>query len=77
MDGIPVGVEVFGRRRDRYALGSDERDIIYEKEKIPMEWRDRVIIPIYKEKLWGHTGLWKLPGSIADDTYYEDLGKDH
>ena len=42
-----------------------------------MEWRDRVIIPIYKEKLWGHTGLWKLPGSITDDTYYEDLGKDN
>ena len=42
------GVEVFGRRRDRHAVGSDER--VYEQEKIPTEWRDGVIIPIYKEK---------------------------
>ena len=30
-------------------MGSDARDI-YEQEKIPTEWRDSVILPIYKEK---------------------------
>ena len=68
---------MFGRRRDRHSVGSDARDI-YEQEKISTEWRDSVIIAIYKEK--GdilHSGLWKLPGDKADVTYYEDLGKDH
>ena len=40
MDGIPVGVEVFGRRRYQHAVESDARDIQYEQEKIPTEWRD-------------------------------------
>ena len=65
---------MFGRRRDRHAVGSDARDI-YEQEKIPTEWRDSVIIPIYKEK--GDIQDWKLLGDKADVTYYEDLGKDH
>ena len=39
---------MFGRRRDRHAVGSDAR--IYEQETIPPEWRDSVSIPIYKEK---------------------------
>ena len=39
---------MFGRRRDRHAVGSVKG--IYEQEKIPTEWRDSVIIPIYKEK---------------------------
>ena len=73
MDGIPV--EVWKR------LGEEGIDMlwdlmkgIYEQEKIPTEWRDSVIIPIYKER---HTGLRKLSGDKADVTHYEDLGKDH
>ena len=50
MDGIPV--EVWK------CLGEEVIDVlwnmmmqgIYEQEKIPTEWRDSVIIPIYKEK---------------------------
>ena len=49
MDGIPV--EVWK------CLGIEGIDMlwdlmkgIYEQEKIPTEWRDSVIIPIYKEK---------------------------
>ena len=49
MDGIPV--EVWK------CLGEEGIDMlwdlmkgIYEQEKIPTEWRDSVIIPIYKEK---------------------------
>ena len=49
MDGIPV--EVWK------CLGEEGIDMlwdlmkgIYEQEKISMEWRDSVIIPIYKEK---------------------------
>ena len=49
MDGIPV--EVWK------CLGEEVIDMlwdlmkgIYEQEKIPTEWRDSVIIPIYKEK---------------------------
>ena len=73
MDGIPV--EVWN------CLGEEGIDMlwdlmkgIYEQEKIPTEWRDSVIIPIYKER---HTGLRKLPRDKADVTFYEDLGKDH
>ena len=29
---------------------------IFEKEKMPEEWRDSVIVPIFKEV--GHPGLW-------------------
>ena len=74
MDGIPV--EVWK------CLGEEGIDIlwdlmkgIYEQEKIPTEWRDSVIIPIYKEK--GDIQDWKLSGDKADVTHYEDLGKDH
>ena len=49
MDGIPVDV--------LRCLGEEGIDMlwdlmkgIYEQEKIPTEWRDSVIIPIYKEK---------------------------
>ena len=49
MDGIPVEV--------MKCLGEDGIDMlwdlmkgVYEEEKIPTEWRDSVIIPIYKEK---------------------------
>ena len=45
MDGIPV--EVFGKRKDSQVVRSDAR--IYKQEKIPTEWRDSVIVPIYKE----------------------------
>ena len=34
------GVEVFGRRGYRHAVESDARDIQYEQEKIPTDWRD-------------------------------------
>ena len=86
MDGIPV--EVWK------CLGEEGIDMlwdlmkgIYEQEKIPTEWRDSVIIPIYKEKgdirdcgyyrgikLMSHT---MKTGDKADVTHYEDLGKDH
>ena len=39
---------MFVRRRDRHAVESDARDIQYEQEKIPTEWRDSVILPIKK-----------------------------
>ena len=49
MDGIPVEV--------RKCLGEEGIDMlwdlmqrIYEQEKIPTEWRDSVIVPIYKYK---------------------------
>ena len=61
MDGIPV--EVWK------CLGEEGIDMlwdlmkgIYEQEKIPMEWRDGVIIPIYKEK-----------GSIQDCGNYRGI----
>ena len=55
MDGIPV--EVWK------CLGEEGIDMmwdlmkwIYAQEKMPTEWRDSVIIPIYKEN-GRHTGL--------------------
>ena len=48
----------------------------YEQEKIPTEWRDSVIIPIFKEK--GYTqDFVVITGDKANITYYEDLGEDH
>ena len=49
MDGNPVEV--------RKCLGEEGIDLlrdlmqrIYEQETIPTEWRDSVIVPIYKDK---------------------------
>ena len=48
MDGIPVAVwKCLGEGID---MLWDLMKGIYEQEKIPTEWRDSVIIPIYKEK---------------------------
>ena len=49
MDGIPVEVWKCLGEEGIDMLG-DLIQGIYEQEKIPTEWRDSVIIPIYKEK---------------------------
>ena len=43
---------------------------IFEQEKMQEEWRDSVIVPIFKEK-----GLWELQRHQDDITHHEDLGK--
>ena len=49
MDGIPVEVwKCLGE--GGIDMLWDLMQVIYEQEKIPTEWRDSVIIPIYKEK---------------------------
>ena len=52
--------------------------LIYEQAKIPTEWRDSLIIRIYKEKGdtqdCGNYGGIKLMSNIMCN---EDLGKDH
>ena len=51
---------------------------IYEQETIPTEWRDSVIIPVYKQKGdiqdCGHYRGIKL---MSHRPYYDDLGTDH
>ena len=49
MDGIPVEVWKCLEEEGIDMLW-DLMKGIYEQEKIPTEWRDSVIIPIYKEK---------------------------
>ena len=71
MDGIPVEVEEGG-----IDMLWDMMHGISEQEAIPTEWRDSVIIPIYKEKGYIQD-CGNVPGDKADVTYYEDLGKDH
>ena len=42
---------------------------VYEQENIiSMEWRDSVIVPIYKEECMIHPGLWGLQRYKADVT---------
>ena len=49
MDGIPVEVwKCLGE--GGIDMLWDLMQMIYEQEKMPTEWRDSVIIPIYKEK---------------------------
>ena len=64
---------MFGRRRDRHAVGSDARDIRARENTNGVEgYCDYTYV--YEGR---HSGLCKLPGDIADVTYYEDLGKDN
>ena len=61
MDGIPVEVSKCLGEEGVHMLW-DLMKGIYEKEKIPTEWRDSVIIPIYKEK-----------GDIQDCGHYRGI----
>ena len=71
-DGIPVDVWK--------SLGEEGVDMlldllqkIFEQEKMPEQWRDSVIVPIFKEN--GHPGLWELQRHRDDIIHHEDLGK--
>ena len=48
---------------------------IYEQETIPEEWRDSVIVPIFKEKGDVHPGVWQLQGHSVDVAHNEGLGE--
>ncbi len=58
MDGIPVEVWKC-LAEEGIDLPLNLMQVIYEQEKISTEWRDSVIIPIYKEKGDIQDG-WKL-----------------
>ena len=70
-DGIPV--EVWK------SLGEEGVDMlldllqkIFEQEKMPEEWRDSVLVPIFRQK---GPRLWELQRHQDDITHHEDLGK--
>ena len=75
-DGIPVEVwKSLGEEGVDKLL--DLLQKIFEQEKMPEEWRDSVIVPIFKEKGGGHTGLWQLQRHQDDITHHEDLGNNN
>ena len=54
---VTEGLEEPRRKRGRYVVGSAPEDMLFdvlqkisEQEKMPEEWRDSVIAPIFKEK---------------------------
>ena len=74
-DGIPVEVWK-SLREEGVDMLLDLLQKIFELEKMPEEWRDSVIVPIFKEK-GGHTRLWQLQRHHDDITHHEDLGKNN
>ena len=75
MDGIPEGMwTCLGD--EAIAILWDLMQMIYGQEEIPTEWRDSVIVPIYKGKGYVQDRR-NYRGDKADIIYYADLGKDH
>ena len=56
-------------------MGADAKD--YEQEKIPTEWRDSVIIPIFFKEKGYIQDVVVITGDKANIAYYEDFGEDH
>ena len=75
-DGIPVEVwKSLGEEGVGMLL--DLLQKIFEREKMPEEWRDSVIVPIFKEKGDIHDcGNYRGIKMIAH-TMHEDLGKNN
>ena len=71
-DGISVEIwKSLGEEGVDMLLGLLQK--IFEQEKMPEEWRDSVIMPIFKEK--GDIRLWELQRQQDDITHHEDLEK--
>ena len=77
MDGIPVEVwKCLGE--EGIDMLWDLRQGIYEQEKLQTEWRDSVIIPMYKETRDIHDcGNYRGIKLMSHRAHYDDLGKDH